>query len=345
MAERSYLTGREREAVKILIANRASAVGNLMLGKFDDWQPFINEGCQPSLITLPRKSIRAGAKDVQKKISKEIDKFCKQNFFGMNAKKLSDLYEVILNNGGLEISLPDFENDYAKIKPQVLKDTPRHATVVISLWGLKFQFPEFELSNDIISSLNMARQANDDLNKLNKDRFSENKAKKEEISMLISNFKCGSRSCLLSCFNLIEAYLNGIGWEFLKNPSVIDQLSNKNRKRLEDTTGITFKEKLLKYPEIISGKTLWDSPDEDIEKLLEIKPFRDSLVHPSPFSAPEKFGGYDKLKNLYRVDLAKANESVYLICKIIRRISEHINIDNEGPKWFADLEELSSSNN
>ena len=76
-----------------------------------------------------------------------------------------------------------------------------------------------------------------------------------------------SRSCILSSFNLIEAYLNGVAWDFL-NYKTTSHLSNRQQKLLEDTSGTSIRDKVIKYPEITTGKHLWTDQDEPVKSIL-----------------------------------------------------------------------------
>jgi hypothetical protein len=138
----------------------------------------------------------------------------------------------------------------------------------------------------------------------------------------------------------MEAYLNGIAWDYIQANDV-SKLSNRKRKLLEDTFSVSIRDKLTKYPQIISGHNLWqvDKNQVLLTGFLRIaKPFRDSLVHPSPFSAPEKFGGYDKLKKVYRIDYATALVIVNLLVELIELIHSQVCNENEMlPEWFVQL--------
>jgi hypothetical protein len=70
-----------------------------------------------------------------------------------------------------------------------------------------------------------------------------------------------------------------------------------------------------------------------------LKPFRDSLVHPSPFSAPERFGGYDKLRLFYRIDDDTVMSTADLLVHIIKKVYQHIYPDIQTlPEWISQLE-------
>jgi hypothetical protein len=159
-----------------------------------------------------------------------------------------------------------------------------------------------------------------------------------EIRALFRKKLFAARATIIACFNLMEAYLNGLAWDYLRttNPTA---LSARRRKLLDDSASASIRDKLRKYPEIISGVTLWTEPDSDLAGFLDVvKPFRDSLVHPSPFSAPEKFGGHDKLRLLYRIDNDTAQLAASLTARLIARIHKHLRGDSASlPGWFEEL--------
>ncbi len=295
------LSGREREANLIRRANRAAAVGRLMLKELGTWQEFL-EADTVDLESLPRRNLKAALSDVRERLSEEIQKFCSKNFRDMDEKKLSMLYEEIKAYRGLELPLVEFEKRFASIRREVLKGNPAHLTICISLWGLQFKFPEDELAKDLMSALQLTSEVQNELNQYRTKTHAELEARKSEISSLTRKKMFAVRSAILCCFNLMEAYLNGLAWDYVQAHGTTS-LSNNHRKLLEDTASASMRDKLKKYPQILVGRELWKEPDQEFDGFIDVlKPFRDSLVHPSPFSAPEKFGGYDKLRLFYRID-------------------------------------------
>jgi hypothetical protein len=330
------MKARAREASFIQRANRASAVGRLMLDEFDSWGEFLKADVE-DLESLPRRMLKSGKADVKKRLSKEIQQFCNKNFLQMDQNKLSSLFIKIKSNIGLEMPLEDFEREFAKINPKIIHGHPRHSTVVFSLWGLQFQFPEDHLAKDVIEALSLTRQATKALDKYKEFSHSTAKEKRDDISILERKKLFAARMCLLSCFNLVEAFINGLAWDFSQEPSKMALLSEKKKKLIRD---VSIRDKLLKYPEIIVGRPLWKEHDEPLNSfLLHVKPFRDSLVHPSPFNAPEKFGGYDKLQYLYRIDSNKAEETASITKELIKKLIEHIyGQTTVKPAWFKSLD-------
>jgi hypothetical protein len=332
------LSGREREARLIRQANRAAVVGRLMLGELRTWQQFL-EADTIDLERLPRRNLKAAVVDVRKRLSPEIKDFCIKNFQGMNESILSLLYEEIKAYRGLELPLAEFEKRFATVRRGVLKGNPIHVTVSISLWGLQFKFPEDELAKDLISALGLIAEAQDKLRSFEARPHVELLAKRAEIASLTQQKMFSVRSAFLCCFNLIEAYLNGLAWDYVQTHGTAN-LSNQNRKVLEDSTSVSLRDKLRKYPVILTDRELWKNPDKEFDEFVDmLKPYRDSLVHPSPFSAPEKFGGYDKLRLFYRIDSGTTIKTMDLLVRIIRRVHRHVYLD-EGtlPEWLLHLE-------
>ena len=330
--------GRKAEVKRIRRANRATAAGRLMLGEMANWVEFL-QADTIDLESLPRRMLKSGARDVKRKVSKEVKRFCDRNFENMTEVKLDLLYEKIEKLRGIEIPLKEFEQKYSKIRKDVLKGAPPHCTVVISLWGLQVKFPEDYLAKDLLQALTLTLDANSELDDFKNVSHGTARRKKDVISSLIRKREQASRSCLLTCFNLVEAYFNGIAWDFAQDSDAFNKLSRKDQSRIKDVGRTSLREKILKYPRIITGQPLWDETEEPVQSFLTFsKPFRDSLVHPSPFSAPEKFGGYDKLRNFYAVDPGIAMWTTKITCDLIIRVHKHLSCDDpKGPAWLSEL--------
>ena len=191
----------------------------------------------------------------------------------------------------------------------------------------------------MISALYLVSETHTELNPYRGKPLVKLKKEKSEIASLLRKRMFAVHSAILSCFNLMEAYLNGLAWDYVQTHGTVS-LSNQKRKLLEDTTSASIREKLVKYPKIIAGRELWKEPDGELDGFVDIlKPYRDSLVHPSPFSAPERFGGYDKLRLFYRIDYDTALVTADLLVRIIRRIHEHVYCGGSAlPVWICDLE-------
>lgn len=333
------MNGREREIRLIRRANRASALGRLMLGELTDWQEFLSADVA-DLEGMPRRNLKSGKHDIQNRLSPEIQKFCKDNFIGMTEARMEALYEAVKERRGLEIPLLDFQSTYSKFRPQVLKDVPPYSTVVVSLWGLQFRHPEHFISDDIKQSLALAIEAKSELNRLENISHKEALERRGEISALTQKEGLANRFTILSCYNLLEAYLNGLAWVFAADKEKMNGLSNNSRKLIEDSAN--FRDKVIKYPTIITGRPLWGEDDDPPNLLLsDFKHFRDSIVHPSPFSVPERFGGYDKLLNFYMVNIGLSMVIARHTIDTISSIHQHVTGGGSArPAWLGELAEL-----
>jgi len=329
--------GRQREAIVIRQANRAAAVGRLMLGELTHWHEFLAADTL-DLENLPRRQLRAGRTDVKTRLTSEIQTFCNRNFHGMDVKKLSLMYEGVKAHCGLEMPLREFESRFASVRPDVLHGSPAHLTVSISLWGFQLRFPEDDLAKDVREAIRLAVRAKAGLAAYENQPHAELRRDRAQLQSHISQELFGARAALVACFNLMEAYLNGLAWDFLQSGKA-GSLSNRKRNLLDDSASVSIRDKLLKYPEIISSVSPWAERDEQLEGFLDtVKPFRDSLVHASPFAAPAKFGGHDKLRLLYRIESDTATMAASLTVALIERMHRHIyGAADQLPIWLSDL--------
>lgn len=331
--------GRQVDAERIATANKAAAVGYLMLGKFkfSGWGDFLKNTDASELIKLPRRNLKGGAEDVRERLLPEIEGFCRNNFQGMSTDVLASLHDAIKPTipHGFRLPLAEFQKKYAAPKAETLKDVPLHATVSISLWGLQFEFPEDHFMKDIEVALDGANAAH----KIVEDIGASNvvKTREKELAGALRREKAACRAGLVACFSLVEAYLNGLAWRFCHNePQRLAQLSQNQQKLIMDSSEATLRNKLLKYPEIIMGSPLWDEKDDAVDSFLSLlKPFRDSLCHPSPFEAPQKFGGYDKLSMVYGLTRDTFAVGAMVTMTLVDRIHRHIDGAKEPPHWMS----------
>lgn len=336
MTLRRNLSGREKEATLLKRSNQAAAAARLMLREIHSWEEFL-EPSTTDYSTLPRRQLKSGKNDIKKRLNKEIKIFCSKNFQGFTESTLSKLYEDIKAHRGLELPLKDFESTYGKVNPTVIKGNPSHLTVHISLWGLQFLFPEDILTKDIVVSLDILQKSEKDIEQFKEKSHYQLSSNQDKIKEGIRQKEFAQRAIILCSFNLMEAFLNGIAWDYCQNYD-ISKLSKRKQNLLTDSSSASIRDKLLKYPNIVSGSEFPFA--EKCELFLGIiKPFRDSLVHPSPFSAPEKFGGYDKLRKIYDLNEDVAIQAVVILIEIISSVFEHIYGAGKKPVWLNDLKE------
>jgi hypothetical protein len=235
------------------------------------------------------------------------------------------------------MSLVEFATLIGRPRDGVLRGAPAHTTVVISPWGLQTEYPEMHLVRDLAVALNLALEVDSELKKYANVSLAKLKSNSvhEAVVDLRTRASCHHRMCILSCFNLTEAYLNGLAWEFAQGND-LSNLSNRAQKTIKgDQESIL--DRLVKVPSIITS--LSPGPlsieREPLKTFRDIvKPFRDSIVHASPFSASERFGGYDKLSKLYTLELKTVLQAVNLTIEIIGEIHKFVGGSGDLPQWI-----------
>ncbi len=331
------MRGRDKDAQMISEANRAAAAGRLMLGEYKAWKEYERDG-HVDLTALPRRQLKSGACDVKTRMKQEIVKFCRSNFVGMTPRKLAALYDEVKPPYGLRLPLTDFEKRYASIREDAKRGCPGHATVSFTLWGLQFEFAEDHLSKDLRQHVLWAREASDELKGMNSRPQSIIRMQQKGIAAMRRKLLAAVRASLISSHALLEAYFNGIGWEFLQTNGDSSALSERKRKFLAGEEG-SLRKKVEGFPELIAGEPCGKKYLQIVDAMFGVlKPFRDSVAHPSPFSAPERFGGYDKLSKIYEADYPLAELTLTLTCDILVTAHQHCNAGiGNLPGWLDEL--------
>lgn len=190
------LSGRDKEAAMIRQANRAAAVGRLMLGEVRHWVEFLGAD-QIDLTSLPRRQLKSGKADIKKRLSEELEQFCKANFRGMTKQRLSEMYDDIKAFRGMEMPLSEFERRFAPVRSEVLRGNPAHLTVSISLWGLQFRIPEEELARDIMQAAEFGANAQERLKNFESSSHVELLRNRSTIGSLLRRKLYAARSAVI----------------------------------------------------------------------------------------------------------------------------------------------------
>lgn len=289
-------------------------------------------------VSLPRHQLRSGKASLRDGRGDDLKGFCQRNFGTADASGLANLYELLYANGShLRLPLKAFAEIIGQPKKGVLRGAPRHSTVSISTWGLRTEYPEMHLVRDLATAFNSATNLGEQIHEF--EGIPVSKAKeiptRSQIAGLQTHASYNRRMCVLACFNLIEAYVNGVAWDYVESHD-ISGLS-RNRQDLLASGQASILDKIVKIPEIVTGKTPGPlAQDQDPLKTFRdtVKPFRDSIVHASPFSAPARFGGYDKLSRIYELTLDTVRTTVTLTIDIIGLIHRFIGQEGQLPEWF-----------
>ena len=154
------------------------------------------------------------------------------------------------------------------------------------------------------------------------------------------------RAAVLSAFYFVEAYLNGVAFDFvIRNGKT---LSEQEAEFLMEWDGklnrekwVNFKDKLYKYPRVISGSQhplLTDSNSAEVKLLLtKAKEVRDSVVHQSPkpdFSTIGLPG--TKLASFIHLRLADATEIVDASISVVRKLNAALGKNGINVDWLFD---------
>lgn len=329
--------GRDREAAEVVRLRRAAAVGRLMLGELDGPLESIQHA---DYVTKPRRELKEEKAALRSSLSAELRRFCRQNFVDVEPEDLSKLYEdIFAHNSQYRLPLQEFVNHVGQPRPSVLKGAPAHATICLSPWGFQTEYPEMHLARDLALAYNDALDTHGEQKK--RGKVSWRRAKEEDfrspLATTLSRGKYAMRMCLLSCFNLTEAFINGIAWEFVQATDIA--ALSKTKQDLLTKGQASLLEKIAKVPAIVMEKnhgplTKEQEPLSTFRDL--VKPFRDSIVHASPFSAPERFGGYDKLERVYELEMSTVTMAVDLTLRIVGTVHEFLGRGSGLPAWMPD---------
>jgi hypothetical protein len=323
--------------VKLLIVahDRAVEVANLLLGKLD--RPMRRIDAE-SYHGKPRRQLRSGVASMRDGQRAQLAAWCEDNFGTKNYHRLAGLYDRLYqSNSELRLPLKEFAALIGQPQEGVLGGAPRHSTIAISPWGLQTEYPEMHLSRDMAVAFNAALVL--DRERKQHEGTSWANAKRQGIRKQVADLNTRAafhrRMCVLSCFNLIEAYVNGIAWDFTDSHD-ISGLS-KSKQDVLTSGQASILDKVVRIPEIASGRSPGPlSADKDPLKTFKeiIKPFRDSIVHASPFSAPARFGGYDKLSKVYELRLETVQKTVDLTIEIIGLVHRFLGSGGNIPQWL-----------
>lgn len=326
--------GRNREIDEIIKYRRTAEVGQLLLGEAPDgMKPIFRD----EMRQWPRRKIR-DEREIARGLRPEIRHFISENFPNMQpSHKLSELYEPLYYNGSIRMPLRDFEKFVGGTREGLFRGAPLHSTVHISGWGLQTEFPEDHLYKDLAVTYNELLAIQEEVAEARRPRISDMKYThvRRQFADTLRREQARKRMCLLACFNLIEAYVNGLAWEYAVTHDT-SSLSNTDKDMLLKAKGSIVK-RLIRIPEVVSGEgSLLHEAKPPLSTFIEtIKPYRDSIVHASPFAAPEKFGGYDKLERIYELEFSTVKEAVEITEQIINHLHRGSGGDGEFPPWYA----------
>jgi hypothetical protein len=337
---------RHEEARTLARANRIEAVVRLCSGKVDTWKDFLRNTEAEDLVRQERRRLRLESATAGSRAKKLVEGFNAFFFDGATEAVYESLFNEIKAGIPLGLRMPicEFEKGFVPLRREVDKGRdqgrPFHATISITLLGLKYEYPEWHFANDIATALAEARELDRELKPFSAADELDRSLKRKwlEAEPLARRQKALLRWCITACFSLLEAYLGGLAWRVQEAEGErLSQVSAKDRKTIEDA-GPPFQDRIIRIPRIVSNRSLWEESDPDVQAIITLKHIRDALMHPSPFSVPEKYGGKDKLAAIYDLQHEVVERCVRDTFTGLKRIFSHINGEAASlPLWMAGL--------
>ncbi len=199
-------------------------------------------------------------------------------------------------------------------------DCPPYAQVLFQgFWGAGIRHPEYHLASDMALLYNLFL----DSEILGKDH--------SEHSQSLG------RSVILTCFNLLEAFITGLATAFVyENP-------NATRDTIQQLKGfgadgrylnLRLDEKFERYPALIAGKSGWSINQPPFEDLFaRVKAQRNAMTHPSmPFQPADK-ARIQNESRFHDITLDGVREIVGLTSDAICRVWQFVH-GKPKPSWL-----------
>ena len=200
-------------------------------------------------------------------------------------------------------------------------DIPPYAELMLQGAGpFGIRHPEYHLGSDaaLLHDLLVDSQA------LNDDALAEGRVHSTEHRQSLS------RSVILTCFNLLEAFVTGLAVEWLMlNPNLPPTMA----KKLTDN-GLSLRKRVLQIPALITGRSdILDEKAPPFEPLLgECKQRRDSFVHCEPGPDANAWG-YVKEHHFHDATVEAAQTTLNLTFDLIRLVWKSVH-SRPGPTWL-----------
>jgi len=274
---------------------KAMVVARLLRGDFDKWEEFETERNIADQISnhqmARRVSSQIGKK--YKDLRRETKVFISENFEHCNYNDLAKLCDAISIGFGVYQRLDDFEKDFFPLAEKHKSRVPFYAHVSISIWGLKFEFPEHHFLRDLESGLADLSEIKSRLQKFEK-REVEPKLHHDEVRELVGRERFVSRSIISAAFSLVEAFLSGLFFVAATTTSVgLLKCDERFRNYAATRESASLKDRLDQTVKFISMRHK-SGEDEPFKSFVEVaKRYRDAIHHTTPFGRKDVEPGGD----------------------------------------------------
>lgn len=191
---------------------------------------------------------------------------------------------------------------------------------------------EAALYEDMCVAYNQARDLQDVFSETPVDR------------MKVKTYHCSVRTSVLSAFYFVEAYFNGIAYDFaFRERATLSQREAEALLECDWKTKkerwISFKEKAYQYPKIImrlQHPPFTESNCAELKILLaESKEIRDAIVHQSPRPDPQKVRS-NKMKWMIALKVDDATRIVDAAIAYVRKVNQAIGSQGIRLDWLLE---------
>jgi hypothetical protein len=218
-----------------------------------------------------------------------------------------------------------FRNFTAGLFP--LREFPAHVLVPVDFSAESYEegkvdyyLAEAALYEDMCVAYNQAHDLEDIFRQKDLDRAK------------VKAHRCAVRTAVLSAFYFVEAYLNGIAYDFVleegkslpdRDGEMLLECDLKNKKE----RWVSFKDKAYQYPKIIlrlQHPPVTESNCPELKTLLfESKEIRDAIVHQSPRPIPGNAGA-SKVRWMVALSLNDATPIVDAAIAYVKRVNNEV---------------------
>ena len=220
-----------------------------------------------------------------------------------------------------------FEQNFGKLKERRNIEVPPYAELLLQgIHGLAIRHPEYMLGRDLALMYGLFLDAEDLISGIDWKKESKWAGGASE------NGQALARGTMISCFNLLEAFVSGLARAYLiENPKCDERVAKKLTDHMKP-----LKNRLVSIPNIVSGESCGLDVNKPPISILfgEIKERRDAFVHcdPGPQKSPR---GYIKEERFHDVSKEVVETTVDLTFDIIKHIWKFLH-GNERPRWLPE---------
>ena len=291
-----------------------------------------NELLVPDYRSWKVRKLRQQVKDLEDDFlghGRAIFKSIKRRRLSAISAWLADKYDNWVEAGMANFTLArvhEVESAIGKLRARDIVDCPPYAEwFVQGFLGVAIRHPEYHLGTDLALLYNLFLDTEKVIRKSEKNRIIIGTEHQQSLG----------RNVILTCFNLIESFISGLGHGYvLEHPDTPEEVAKKLtqnygalKKRMKDVTTL-----------ISNGPVTIDFESNPFKDLFgKCKQRRDSFVHCEPGPVETKWG-YVKETYFHDITEAVVRETVDLTCEAICTVWKAVHGRNQ-PTWLPELDE------